>query len=270
MTFTSLHSHSSVPFMNLIPRRPAAHKSASNSTLGVVVTLSAAWAALQGFRLLHAKHNRIDTAAFSHAEEAPARRFLIVGDSTGVGIGSVDSRSTVAGRLAAAFPGTVIVNHASDAARSVDIAAQIEASIGRFDLILIFVGGNDAIRLSRYKDLALAAERALDVASAHGEHVAVVPPADIGTAPVWVWPLDALFTRRAEVVRRAWQFAMSARANVHLVNLRLSPSRDPFRVAPRRYYSPDGIHPSADGYALWFAQITRQVPLFAELSYADA
>lgn len=257
--------------MHLIPRRHASHRSALSSTLRMIVSVSAAWAALQGFRLLHAKHNRIRTAAFSNAdEETPARRFLIVGDSTGVGIGSTDSRSTVAGRLAAAFPGTAIVNHARDAARSADIAAQVEASSGRFDLILIFAGGNDVVRLSPYKEVALAAERALDAASACSEHVAVIPPADVGTAPVWAWPLDALFTRRAEVVRRAWQFAMSARANVHLVDLRLPPSRDPFRVAPRRYYSPDGLHPSADGYALWFAQITRQVPLFAELSYADA
>jgi lysophospholipase L1-like esterase len=45
--------------------------------------------------------------------------------------------------------------------------------------------------------------------------------------------------------------------------------RDPFRIAPRRFYSPDGIHPSADGYALWFAQITRQVPLFAEVENSE-
>lgn len=252
--------------MHLIPRRRTPGKSALNSPLRVAAALGAAWAALQGFRLLHARYRRVRTPAFSHAEDNPARRFLIVGDSTGVGIGSVDARSTVAGRLAAAFPGTVIVNQAQDAARSADIATQITASTGRFDLILIFVGGNDAIRLAAYDEVAVAAEAALDVASARGEHVAVIPPADVGTAPVWAWPLDVLFTRRAEVVRRAWQFAMSARTDVHLVDLRMPRDRDPFRVAPRRYYSADGIHPSAEGYALWFAQITRQVPLFAELS----
>lgn len=245
---------------------PVTRKSALSSTLVFAAALGAGWAALQGFRLLHAKHNRVHTAAFSHAEEAPARRFLIVGDSTGVGIGSLDSRSTVAGRLAAAFPGTVIVNHSRDAARSADIAEQVAASTDRFDLILIFVGGNDVIGFSSYETVALAAERALEIASARSDHVAVIPPADVGTAPVWAWPLDAVFSRRAEMVRRAWQFATHGRTHVHLVDLRMPRDRDPFRIAPRRYYSPDGIHPSADGYALWFAQITRQVPLFAELS----
>ena len=240
---------------------------------GVIVT---AWAALQAFRLLYASYRRVETAAFSHDEAAPARRFLIAGDSTGVGIGSIDSRSTVPGRLAAAFPGTVIVNQARDRARSTDVPAQIETSTGHFDLILILVGSNDVIQLSSYESVLLAAEHALDVASSRGAQVAVVPPADLGTAPIWVWPLDALFSRRAETVRRAWQYAMRERANVHLVDLRMPRDRDPFRLAPRRYYSPDGIHPSADGYALWFAQITRQVPLFAEVGegaerrFADA
>lgn len=249
--------------MHLISRRHIAPSSAAGAAL---LALGTGWLALQGFRLLHAKHHRIHTAAFSNPEVTAARRFLIVGDSTGVGIGSADSRSTVAGRLSAAFPGTEVVNHSRDGARSSDVAAQITASQGRFDLILIFAGGNDAIRLSSYENMAHAAEDALDLASARSDDVAVIPPADVGSAPVWLWPLGALFTHQAKLVRRAWQFATRERTGVHLVELRLPKDRDPFRIAPRRFYSPDGIHPSADGYALWFAQITRQVPLFAELS----
>ena len=257
-------------------RRRAESRSAVGSTLTAVAVVATAWTALQTLRLMHARHRRLKTAAFSCADEPAARRFLIVGDSTGVGFGSIDSRSTVPGRLAAAFPGTVIVNHARDGAQSSDLPAQIEASTGHFDLILILAGGHDVTRFSSFQTVLLAAEHTLDVASSRADNVAVVPPADVGTAPVWVWPLDILFSRRAETVRRAWQYAMRERARVHLVDLRMPRERDPFRLAPRRYYSPDGMHPSADGYALWFAQITRQVPLFAEPArnseprYADA
>ncbi|HKO69173.1 MAG TPA: GDSL-type esterase/lipase family protein [Burkholderiaceae bacterium] len=249
-------------------RRRADLKSAVRSTLSGAIALATAWAALQAFRLLRAKHRRVQTEAFSHTFAGSGRRILVVGDSTGVGIGSFDSRSTVAGRLAAAFPGTVIVNRARDRARSLDIPEQIEASSGHFDLTLIFAGSSDVVRLSSYQAVVLAAEHTLDVASARSDHIAVVAPADVGTAPAWVWPLDIVLSRRAETVRRAWQYAMRERTNVHLVDLRMPRDRDPFRIAPRRYYSPDGIHPSADGYALWFAQITRQVPLFAEAEHA--
>ncbi|MGH6611523.1 MAG: hypothetical protein ACRECQ_14835, partial [Burkholderiaceae bacterium] len=134
--------------MRFLHRHANAYRSPIRSTLRLATTLGATWAALQGFRLLYSRHRRINTNPFSHAEDLGSRRFLIVGDDAGVGIGSVDSRSTVAGRLAAAFPGTEIVNLAHDGAQSSDVAGQIAASSGRFDLILIFVGGNDAIRLS--------------------------------------------------------------------------------------------------------------------------
>ncbi|MEP6607787.1 MAG: GDSL-type esterase/lipase family protein [Burkholderiaceae bacterium] len=253
--------------MQLISAHPLARRSSLRSTLVTASVLLGAWSSLQALRLLHSQHRRIDTAAFSHFEDEAVRRFLIVGDSNGVGIGSVDSRSTVPGRLAAAFPGTEVVNQSHDGADTADIARQIESSSGRFDLILIFVGGNDVIRFSRYQTVAEDAVRALDLARDRANHVGVVPPADIGTAPVWLWPLGPLYSRRARNVRRVWQIATSERMDVHLVDLRLARERDPFRIKPRRYYSPDGIHPSADGYALWFAQITRQVPFFTELSH---
>jgi len=240
---------------------------AFRTLLVAAAALVAGWSALQGFRLMHSKHRRIHTAAFSHIDAAAARRILVVGDSTGVGIGCTDPRSTVPGRLAAAFAGTEVVNHCCDGAQSVDVAQQIVASEGRFDLILIFVGGNDVIRLSRYEAVVEAADHALAIAGDRARHVAVIPPADVGAAPLWVWPLDALYSRRAQGVRRAWQVATSQRTNVHLVDLRMARDRDPFRIKPRRYYSADGVHPSADGYALWFAQITGQVPYFAELSH---
>jgi len=237
--------------------------------LFTAATVVAAWSVVQGFRLMHSKHHRVRpralTGSTSTTSQDTTRRFLIVGDSTGLGVGSTDFRSTVAGRLAAAFPHTDVINLSCEGATSGDVADQIAASEGRFDLILIFVGTEDVIRLSRYPHVTEAAERALAVASERAGHVAVIPPADMGTAPVWVWPLDALFSSRAERVRRAWQVAMRERVHVHLVDLHLPRERDPFRIKPRRYYSADGIHPSAEGYALWFAQITRQVPLFNEL-----
>jgi lysophospholipase L1-like esterase len=248
--------------MHLIRR----HANASRSPLRTVALLGAAWATLQGFRLLHSRYRRVSTEAYSSIPEDAQRRFLIVGDETGVGIGSVDARASVAGRLAAAFPGTEIVNRSHDGAQSSDIAAQIATSDGKFDLVLILVGSNDATHFSSKPTMTLAAEVALEAASARSEHIAVVPPPDVGAAPLWLWPLNAVLTRRARAVRRAWQMATRERTGVHLVELRLPRHRDPFRIAPGRFYSPDGVHPNGEGYALWFAQITRQVPLFSQLS----
>ena len=36
---------------------------------------------------------------------------------------------------------------------------------------------------------------------------------------------------------------------------------DPFVQEPRRYYCPDGLHPSGEGYGIWFSTLMAQVPL---------
>jgi lysophospholipase L1-like esterase len=49
--------------------------------------------------------------------------------------------------------------------------------------------------------------------------------------------------------------------DVILVDLFKDPTDDPFVQEPHRYYCPDGLHPSGEGYALWFATLVAQVPL---------
>ena len=43
----------------------------------------------------------------------------------------------------------------------------------------------------------------------------------------------------------------------------------PFVKEPHRYYCPDGLHPSGEGYALWFATLVAQVPLARFLAGSD-
>ena len=48
---------------------------------------------------------------------------------------------------------------------------------------------------------------------------------------------------------------------VIFVDLFTDPQGEAFVKEPRRYYCPDGLHPSGEGYALWFAVLIAQVPL---------
>jgi len=54
--------------------------------------------------------------------------------------------------------------------------------------------------------------------------------------------------------------------DVMFVDLFHDPISDRFVQEPQRYYCPDGLHPSGDGYALWFATLVAQVPLAQYLS----
>jgi lysophospholipase L1-like esterase len=48
---------------------------------------------------------------------------------------------------------------------------------------------------------------------------------------------------------------------VIFVDLFTHPKGEAFTKEPKRYYCPDGLHPSGEGYALWFAFLAAQVPL---------
>jgi lysophospholipase L1-like esterase len=49
--------------------------------------------------------------------------------------------------------------------------------------------------------------------------------------------------------------------DVMFVDLYRDPAAEPFIREPRRYYCPDLLHPSGEGYAIWFAVLIAQVPL---------
>jgi lysophospholipase L1-like esterase len=48
---------------------------------------------------------------------------------------------------------------------------------------------------------------------------------------------------------------------VIFVDLFRDPHNDPFVKEPKRYYCPDGLHPSGEGYGIWFATLMAQVPI---------
>ncbi|MEZ5701210.1 MAG: hypothetical protein R3E42_03420 [Burkholderiaceae bacterium] len=70
------------------------------------------------------------------APEHPALRMLMVGDSTAVGTGASSSQASLAGLLAADYPGLIIQNRARDGARFDGVVEQLEGG-GQFDFVLI-------------------------------------------------------------------------------------------------------------------------------------
>jgi lysophospholipase L1-like esterase len=79
-----------------------------------------------------------------------ARRaaMLILGDSTGVGVGATRPEESIAGLLAADYPDADIVNVAVSGTRVDGAIAQVQRCLEaglRFDLALLHVGGNDVV-----------------------------------------------------------------------------------------------------------------------------
>ena len=92
------------------------------------------------------------------------------------------------------------------------------------------------------------------------ENVVLMPGQNFSVAPFFLRGISRIIMWHAvrvhEVVER-----VTKELGVTFVDLFRDPSEDPFVKDPHRYYCPDGLHPSGEGYGLWFATLMGTVPL---------
>lgn len=183
-----------------------------------------------------------------------AATLLVLGDSTGVGVGAGTPEASVAGRLAAHLGATHVENYAESGAETAGLPAQIaKATLPRYDTILIQIGGNDILWFHDAKKTAGELKDAL-AALPDAEKVIVLSAGNVGGATIFPPPLRPFHTWRNQAFHTEFAKAASVSGAVY-VNLYEPPGMDPFLENPERYLAEDGLHPSAEGYALWFKKI---------------
>ncbi len=195
----------------------------------------------------------------------PRARLLVLGDSTGVGTGARNAAASVAGRLAAAFPGLAVDNRAQDGATLPDVLRQLDGA-PRADVVLVQAGGNDVIRL---KDIAALRTTVTEIARrarALGDTVVLMPAGNVGNAPLFFPPLSWLMSERSRRLH-ALVREVATELRVLYVDLFREHDQDPFVRQPG-LNADDGLHPSAAGYGFWFEQLMTQADLGRRLAAA--
>lgn len=210
----------------------------------------------KGGELAHA------SSPYSANPSAAEKSILIVGDSTAVGTGADTPLDSVAGRMAREFPDVLIENHAADGAVLADVLQQLSAARHKaFDLVLIQVGGNDALRLHRLRTVREQIGAVLQDAKLRGDRVALISPGDLGAAPAIPWPLSYVFSNRARSMREIFAAAARIHGAHHVDFFVENGAADPFVKHPERYYARDGLHPSSAGYEVWYERLRTALPL---------
>lgn len=227
---------------------------------GIVIGLLAAvtiiyLGATLGVSLWRSRALTAASVAFETIPRAATQHLLVIGDSTAVGTGAGAPALSVAGRLAGRFPELRIDNRAADGARTAGVLRQLRREpAARFDAILIQTGGNDILRLTKLSRLRRTTGELFATARAQANHVVMMSTGDVGEAPAIPWPLDAWYSRRTRAVRALFM-ELAAANGIEYVDLYDPGADNPFRREPGKYYAPDGLHPSAAGYAAWFARL---------------
>ena len=181
---------------------------------------------------------------------------LVIGDSTAVGVGADTPADTVAGYLSNTLNASV-ENYSKSGAVTADMEAQFaQAKNSHYDLILIQVGANDVIRFHSLSGTQALLDTILKNARTKSDHVVLLTAGRIGEAPLFPWFVGPFITHRAHQMRDLFKATADANgvAYVDLFNI-----PDPFLSDPQKYYAPDGLHLTKDGWYFWYEQTLQTI-----------
>lgn len=206
-----------------------------------------------------------ESRAFEVRPSNPKRTLLVIGDSTAVGTGAELPDNSVAGRLSRLVPDVEIINRAEDGARTGEVVLQLGAAPGTaYDVILIQSGGNDILWLTGLRRLRAAMTALLNEAKARAGHVVMMSTGDVGAAPAFPTPVDWLYSWQTRRVRELL-VELTTHLDVEYIDLYDPGAENPFNANPEKYYAADGLHPSDEGYRLWFEQLVADSSILASL-----
>jgi lysophospholipase L1-like esterase len=249
-----------------------ASTSASRTGLGTVLQL-AALCALGVLAAVSTDQALRVRRALRDADAAPPRRpyqyralraqqrVLIVGDSTGVGVGADCPTQSIAGLLIAECRGAEVVNLSVSGATLGDVPAQLRR-LGqrgaRFDVVLLHIGGNDILRSPNLAVMQQAAEALLPRLHDAGERVIWLGPGDVGLAPLFRPPFSWWLSRRSRLVGELF-YRLAQKHGVDYVGFHDDHHRDVLASQRHRFFAGDGFHPNSHGYRYCYGWLMRSV-----------
>jgi len=188
----------------------------------------------------------------THTSEGK-KKILIIGDSTAVGTGAAKPEDSIAGRLGRDFQNSEIINLGTDGSRTRDVMVQLKkVADQKFDMVIISTGGNDIWHFSNIKKLGRNLEEALDLAKEISNHkVILLLYNNIGSAPIFSFLIRGLLKRRARKVQEKFQNVAELK-KVPCIELFAQEENNPFLQNPDLLYAADKIHPSSEGYKMWY------------------
>ena len=188
-----------------------------------------------------------------------SKTLLVMGDSTGVGVGASRPEDSVAGRLAVAMRATYVENRSVSGAMVADLATQMaDVSRERYDTVLIQIGANDIVHFHNAQETADALLPFVQKAKMMSDEVIVISAGNMGAVTNFPFPIRLFYTNLTLKYHAAFT-AMATKTGAVYVNLYTSPDKDPFKAHPEIYLAADGFHPSSEGYGLWFERLKATV-----------
>ncbi len=225
-----------------------------------LVQVAVFWRGVQRARTLAARARRYERRLASKGLS-----ILILGDSTGVGVGAKLPEESIAGLLAADFPDADIVNISESGARVVDAIAQAkrcnDAEL-HFDVAILHLGGNDIVQATPVDKLSVDCEALMVELQGLAHRTVWLGPPNLGIAPLFPPPYSWVLAARSRAA--AAVFAQcAARHQVSFIDFSAPTHAQHFKGRRGKHFAIDGFHPNSESYKYGYAaarQAMARVP----------
>lgn len=197
------------------------------------------------------------SAPYQKIVSGATTRVLIVGDSTGVGVGATRGEDSLAGRLSQDHPDWSIDNLSVSGRKTAELISVLRV-LGphQYDRIILQIGGNDITHFTDKVQLKRDIELVLKEAMRVGKITTLLSCGSVASALIFPRPVAFLWDRRTLRVRDIFMKASEERG-VTYVDLYRDKKSDPFFLEPYRYHARDLFHPSSEGYGLWYEELKK-------------
>lgn len=179
------------------------------------------------------------------------KSLLLLGDSTGYGTGASNRKESTAGRIGITYPELKIENNSVNGRTAVELLKVAIKVEGNYDVILMQIGANDLLGGDSPESVVATIDSLVEILKAHSENVIVLTSGNIGAA----WRFEGEKANKFTDISKTYDLLMkqkSTSGDFTFISLWTEPEDDPFVKEPKKYTAFDGLHPTSEGYAVWF------------------
>ncbi len=217
---------------------------------GALLEMALFWRGVARARLLAASGRR-----FERRSTTQGTSILVLGDSTGVGVGANLPEESIAGLLATDFPDANIVNISESGARVSHTFEQVRRCLDlglRFDVAVLHVGGNDIVEATPNDRLAADCDALLIELARVARRTVWLGPPNLGWAPLF--PVGYSWVMRERSKAAIAVFAKCAHQHgAAFVDFSAPSHATHFGRRRREHFAADGFHPNSGSYRYGYA-----------------
>ncbi len=187
--------------------------------------------------------------------ENPKKRTLVIGDSTSYGTGATEPRFSLVGRLVHTYPEVSITNESKNALDLRELSLKLNTIQGTYDVVLIHIGGIDTLKFTstqKMEQYFLKINEELDRLKIPTRILITVN--NVGLAPIMQFMSSFLYRHRSNFMHNFF-VKMAQKYGMRHVSLYELPGKDPLSHNTKQLFSKDKMHPSDEGYGIWFSKI---------------